>query len=1043
MCFSRTVRQFLAATCFAAAAGAAAAEKLSYNEHIQPILAEYCFHCHGPDAGTRKGKLRLDRAADALSTRGDRGAAVVPGNLETSLLIERILSPHADEVMPPPEAHKTLKPEDIAKLKRWVQEGAEYEEHWAFVAPRRPAVPAGDAAVRRWAKNPIDAFVAEQWAARQMGPSPEEERGRLFRRVTLDLTGLPPTPEELAEYLGDGRPDAYERAVDRLLATPAAAENAARHWLDAVRYADTHGIHIDNYRSIWPYRDWVIEAFRQNMPFDRFTIEQVAGDLLPDATLEQKVASGFNRCLPTTSEGGAIAEEYEAIYAKDRVDTVGAVWLGLTLGCASCHDHKFDPVSAKDFYALAAFFRNSTMPAMDGNRHDTPPVAFVPAAADRVRWPELQAAVAAATADVQARKQAGEADFAAWLAGAPAALVPLPADRHTTLHVPLNEPGADRADGLFGPAPRLADVAAPLGPPSAWRPEMAESVSLFVKTDGTPDGTLVSSLDAEGKGPGWEMFLEKGKIGLLVRDGTGTVEVRNVGSALAPGKWHHLLLCYDTASLRSRTIEVFVNGGRGVNSTISAHLPVDIVPTAPLRLGSRHAADGGAAATVTGATVWVQDLRRMSVGFMAPDTKAFSDLPATLAALQAPAEGRTEAQRRMLRAYYFAAVDPAARALAAKRETLLAEEDAVRARGAVTLVMEEKKNSEPFAHILNRGEYSQPGERVGAGVPEALPPLPGGAPRNRLGLAQWLVAPENPLTARVTMNRLWQQFFGTGLVESTGDFGIMGDRPSHPRLLDWLAVEFRDSGWDLRRMTRAIVTSATYRQSAKIAPAALERDPGNRWLARGPRHRLDAEVLRDQALAAAGLLVAKIGGRPVRPYQPEGIWEAVAMKESTTRYYRPGAGEDLYRRSLYTLWKRTAAPAALEILNAPSREVTCVRRDRTNTPLQALVTLNDPTFVEASRQLATRALRAEKTTDGRFDHITRRLLGRPLARDERAVVARTLDDARQRYAAEPELARRLTAVGASPADPGLPAPELAAWTLVASQIMNLDEALTK
>lgn len=1043
---------------------ASPAAKLSYNDHIQPILAEYCFHCHGPDSSTRKGHLRLDRAADATDPRGERGPAIVPGDLEKSLVIERILSPHEDEVMPPPEAHKKLAPAEIALLKRWIQEGAEYQEHWAFLAPQRPAVPAAaalPAAPRGWIKNPIDAFVAEQFAAHQLAPSPEENRARLLRRAAFDLTGLPPTPEELRAFVADKSPDAYERAVDRLLATPASAEHFARHWLDAVRYADTHGIHIDNYRSIWPYRDWVVDAFRTNMPFDRFTVEQIAGDLLPDATLEQKIASGFNRCLPTTSEGGAIAEEYEAIYAKDRVDTVATVWLGLTAGCASCHDHKFDPVTAKDFYSLAAFFRNNTMPAMDGNRHDTPPTLFIPAAQDRARWPELQAGITALRNEQQGReKDAGaNADLEAWLKTAPTALPLPPADRTVQAHAPLNEPNGpallrgqplggatptERIAGPFGPAPRLSDVSGVIGEPRAWRPETAESVSLYVKLDGAPSGTLLSSLDADAKGPGWEVFLENGKLGLRVLDGTDVVKVRNLSSsAVPPDKWHHVMLVYDTASLRSRTIEVMLNGRTTVNSTISAHLPVDIVPTAPLRLGGRHGADATSVGTIENGTVWVQDVRRFARGFFAPDVKPMTDVLDAFAALGGSAEPRTEAQTKALRAHYFAAVDPLSLERAGKLERLLAEEDRLRARGALTLVMEEKKNSEPFAHVLNRGEYSQPGEKVPAATPAVLPPMLPGAPRNRLGLAQWLVAPDNPLTARVTVNRVWQQFFGTGLVESTGDFGVMGSRPSHPKLLDWLAVEFRESGWDFRRLVRLIVTSATYRQSGAIAPGLLEKDPANKWLARGPRYRLDAEQLRDQALAASGLLVAKLGGRPVRPYQPEGIWEAVAMKESTTRYYREDAGEDLYRRSLYTLWKRTAAPAALEILNAPSREVSCVRRDRTNTPLQALVTLNEPLFVEASRQLAMRALNAGESFDARLDFISLRLLGRTFSADERAIVRQTFTAAERTYRGDPKLAEKLLRVGASPVKSARPAYELAAWTLVASQVLNLDEALTK
>ena len=1072
----------------AVAAGAApAAGKLSYNQHIQPILAENCFACHGPDSSARKAKLRLDRAEFATARRGDGDIepAIVPGDLVASPLIERIKSTDDEERMPPLESHKHLTPDEIALLQRWVQEGAHYEEHWSLIAPTRPDVPAVSLA-RRWARNPIDHFVAEKLAEAKLKPSREEDRARLLRRVTFDLTGLPPAPEEFAAFLADRRPDSYERVVDRLLASEACAENFTRHWLDAVRYADTHGIHIDNYRSIWPYRDWVIGAYRQNLPFDQFTLSQIAGDLLPDATLDQKVASGFNRCLPTTSEGGAIPAEYEAIYAKDRVETFSAVWLGLTTGCASCHDHKFDPVTQRDFYSLTAFFRNNTMPAMDGNVYNTPPSLFVPASGDRERWKTLQTEIAKVKDEqqAQAKSAAFDAAFAQWLASATGLVPPRP-DRTVALHLPLadgknfsgtdakasitlessgngsttgdpglangNSVGAEGTEdktfvaGLFGPAPRLNDHGVVIGPPIPWRREGAESFALWVRIEETPGGTLLSCQDDDPKTAGWELFLENGKIGINITDGAeGRVKARGVAkTVLAPGAWHHVMLVFDTASMRSRNVDVFVDGKAAANSGMSAHMPSDIVPSAPLRLGSRHGAEGQASALLTGGDVWVQDVRHYRRGFLVTEAKELAEIIDAHAALQLPPENRTAAHTKRLRTAFAATADEPSLALAGKLDRLLAEEDVLRRRGGITLVMEEKKDSEPFAHVLVRGEYSQLGAKVGAATPGVLPPLPADAPRNRLGLARWLVAPENPLTARVTVNRAWQQFFGTGIVESAGDFGVTGSRPSHPRLLDWLAVEFRESGWDYRQLVRLIVTSATYRQSAVITPRLLERDPGNRLLARGPRYRLDAEQLRDQALAASGLLVAKLGGPPVRPYQPEGIWEEIAMKESTTRFYRPDEGENLYRRSLYTFWKRIAPNPAMDILNAPSREVTCVRRDRTNTPLQALVTLNEPLFVEASRHLAARALREGTSLNARLDAISLRLIGRTFSRAERTVVRRTLEDALAHYRRDSAAAGALLAIGASPVQGDLAAAELAAWTIVASQVMNLDEALTK
>ena len=1053
----------VAALVFAGPAWAAegALPRIQYNEQIQPILAENCFLCHGPDSSTRKAALRLDRFPDATTPReNDKwDPAIVPGHPASSPLVERIKATDAEDIMPPPDSHKQLKPAEVALLERWVAEGAEYQPHWSLIPPTRPVVPA-PATAKGWARNPIDSFVAAALTGTGLSPGAAEIPSRLLRRVTLDLTGLPPKREDIAAFERDPSPQAYGRLVDRLLESPASAEHLARGWLDAVRYADTHGIHIDNYRSIWPYRDWVIGAYRRNLPFDQFTIEQVAGDLLPQATLDQLVASGFNRCLPTTNEGGAIAEEYEVIYAKDRVDTLGTVWLGLTVGCAACHDHKFDPITQQDFYSLTAFFRNNTMPAMDGNLSDTKPNLFVPAAEDRRTWAKLQAEIAALNGKIAAEAKGAETRFTTWLEAAKTLPVP-PREFHVRQQLPLAEasgpirtadgqvlsrgqPEPSRIAGPYGPAPRLNDLDLVLGPPLPMRAGVSESFGMMIRIEGTPTGTLLSSMNAEAKGSGWEIFLENGRAGIHFVDAQSGVTSRGVaGAALTPGVWHHLLFTNDAAAMRSRSIEMFVDGKASASTGETSNFPHDIIPTAPLRLGSRHGDEGRPARTLQGGDVWVQDVRHYHRGFQLADAPALANPVEALVALTVSAAERTEPQRAALRRHYLSAVDAPSRKLATRLDRLLAREEEIRERGAITLVMEEKKDSEAFAHILKRGEYTLREERVPAGTPGVLPPLPESGPRDRLALAKWLVDARNPLTARVTVNRAWQQFFGIGLVESAGDFGVTGARPTHPQLLDWLAVEFRESGWDYRRMLRLMVTSATYRQTAAAPASARERDPDNRLLARGPRHRLDAEQLRDQALAASGLLVPKIGGRPVRPYQPEGIWEEVAMKQSTTRFYRVDEGENLYRRSLYTMWKRTAPPPAMDILNAPSREVSCVRRDRTNTPLQALVVLNEPLFVEASRQLATRALRDSRTFEGRLEVIARALLGRSLIVEESSVVRETFDRAFATYQADPSAAIQLLAIGDSAPDTRRPAPELAAWTLVASQIMNLDESLTK
>jgi hypothetical protein len=795
-----------------------AAEAILFNRDVRPILAENCFPCHGPDSAARKAGLRLDQRQSAV-----KHGAFVPGKPDESELISRVFSDDPAERMPPRASHKTLTPSQKERLRRWIAAGAEYQPSWSLIAPVRPQPPAVKNPA--WVRNPIDAFVLAALDERGLPPAAEADRRTLARRLSLDLTGLPPAPAEVEALVNDPSPAAYENLVDRLLASKRWGEHRARYWLDAARYADTHGIHFDNYREMWSYRDWVIEAFNRNEPFDRFTIEQLAGDLLPEPTLEQRVATGFNRCNITTNEGGVIGEEYLVLYARDRTETTARVWLGLTAGCAVCHDHKFDPLSQKEFYQMSAFFNNTTQAAMDGNVKDTPPTVFVPAEADRGRWPALEKDLADARRQLEERKKIVRADF-------------------------------DR---------RLAAVAA------------------------------VGLSDAE----------------------------RN---------------------------ELF---------------------------------DG-----------WL------------PDDRPYGELTARVAALEP-------------------------------------EQAAVQARGTAAHVMQER-NEPATAFVLYRGEYDKRREPVAAATPALLPPMPADLPRNRLGLARWLLRPEQPLTARVTVNRFWQEVFGMGLVRTAEDFGVNGEMPSHGELLDWLAVEFRESGWDVKKLFRLLVTSAAYRQASVATPEKLEKDPPNRLLSRGPRFRMDAEMVRDYALAASGLMAPKIGGPSVKPYQPDGVWEAVAMMESNTRYYKQDEGENLYRRSMYTFWKRAAPPASMDILNAPSRETCTVRRERTNTPLQALVTLDDPQFVESARRLAQTALKdGGATGESRLDFVVRRLLLRPFRPEESQVALTTLEKLLQFYRAHPPEAQALLAVGQSKADPAIDAATLAAWTMLANQLMNLDEVLNK
>jgi len=1036
---------------------------VDFNEHVQPLLSEYCYHCHGPDSKTRlpeKAPLRLDLEEFAFEHRESlHGPVIVKGDPAKSALIRRMKSDDPDELMPPAKSHKIMKAEEIALLEKWVTQGAEYQDHWSFIAPTRPNLPKLPKELQAWTRNPIDSFVSEKLAAADLDPNPVEAPRRFLRRLTFDLTGLPPTPPELDSFETawlQNQDNAVDAAITRLLQSPAYGEHYARHWLDAARYSDTHGIHIDNYRSIWPYRDWVINAFNKNMPFDQFTIEQIGGDLLPEPSLDQIVATGFNRCLATTGEGGAINEEYEAIYAQDRTDTTAAVWLGLTVGCAACHDHKFDPITQKDTYSFNAFFRNTTMSAMDGNKADHPPNIFVPLLAERGRMTQLQTEIELLDTQLKKRTAEGESDYQAWLtAAASAGLLPSPAA--PDFHLPLSDldqivrggpagspqewPAnfAHRA-GPLGPAPIVSGPALPLGDYANLSAESAFSYGALVYIEGRPDGALISRMDTADNYRGWDLWLQKGQIGAHIIDQWEAQASKSISkNALKPQQWHHVMITFDPKRKASEAIAIYVDGTKQEVVVEQANLPAknQINTKAPLVIGGRH---GSGSVSPTSA---LQDFRlyhRLLSDAEITTLAEASSINTLLA--RAPGE-RTEADLQTIRNYYFASVDPSTIELAKQKAALSTELEATGKSGAVSLIMQEKPNSEAFAHILVRGEYSNQGDKVLADVPGILPDLPADAPRNRLGLGRWLVARENPLSARVTANRTWYYLFGRGIVETTEDFGIMGSRPTHPRLLDWLAVDFMEAGWDYQHLLRTILSSATYRQSQDISSVKLERDPLNELLSRGPRYRLDAEQIRDLALASSGLLINQVGGPSVHPYQPEGVWEAVAMKGSTTRNYKQDHGEALYRRSIYTIQKRTAPHPSMDIFNAPTREVFCVRRERTNTPLQAFVTMNDIQFVEAARHLAEEVLLTTPDQAARLDLIYKRLLARPPHEEELPVLQSTLQSFLDAYKAAPEEASLLITTGESPPHPTLAPPELAAWTLLTSNILNLDETLTK
>lgn len=1039
------------------ATSASAADKLEYNRDIRPILAENCFACHGPDSAARKADLRLDRREMAMES-----TAIVPGSPEKSELVKRILSADADERMPPPETKKELTAAQKETLRRWIAEGAEYQPHWSFIAPKRPQLPAVKNGA--WVRNPMDAFVLAQLEAMGLSPAPEADKRTLARRLSLDITGLPPAPELVEKFVSDSDPNAYEKLIDELMQSKHWGEHRARYWLDAARYADTNGIHFDNFRENWAYRDWLIGAFNRNLPFDQFTTEQLAGDLLPNRTLDQQIASGFNRCNITTNEGGTIPEEYLVLYDRDRTETTSQVWLGLTTGCAVCHDHKFDPLTQKEFYELAAFFNNTTQAAMDGNIKDTPPIVPVPRAEDRPRLAALEKELTDSRAAVEARKTAAKGDYDAWLASANVeSLVKSLPTKDLYLSAPLNE-----GDGKTTKIQiENQEQAVPLTDSVKWQP--GASGGKAVQTQGTgfelasaadfekdqpfsvsawimippndSQGAICSRMDNTKDYRGWDFWVQARRVGTHIVNTWPGDALKVVAAEQVPAnQWTHVTVTYD-GSGKASGVKVFYNGQPQKTNVEADKLQNTIRTTVPFKLGQRNTSE-----PLSGLTI--QDLRIYKQSLTPAEIESLAKVSRFAGILTKAADQRTDAEKNELYQWWLGAFDKSFQDATSKVSSLEKEQAAIKARGTVAHVMQEKPE-EPGAFVLFRGEYDKRRDPVKAGTPGFLPPFPEGASKNRLGLAQWLLREDHPLTARVTVNRFWQEVFGTGLVRTSGDFGVSGELPSNAELLDWLAVEFRSPAdgsapWDIKRFFKQILMSNTYRQAAIATPEKLDKDADNRNFSRGPRFRMDGEMIRDYALAATGVLVPKIGGPSVKPYQPEGVWEAVAMIGSNTRDYKPDTGENLYRRSLYTFWKRSAPPASMEIFGAPNRETCTVRRERTNTPLQALVTLNDVQFIEAARNLAQTALKSGGSKDDeRLDFVARRLLARPLRAEELPVVQTSLAELQKFYAAHADDAKKLISEGESKADASLDPTSLAAWTMLVNELMNLDEVLNK
>jgi len=1019
---------------------------VDFARDIRPILSENCFQCHGPDAEAREADLRLDQREGFFGGEGAPGV-VVPHRPDESEMFLRI-SGDDDRRMPPPDIRERLAPAKVELIRRWIDEGAKWRPNWAFVAPQRPAGPRVKNA--GWVRNPIDAFIIARLQQERLSPSLEADRETLIRRITLDLTGLPPTPEEVDAFLADDGPDAYERLVDRLLASPRYGERMAVPWLNAARYADTYGYQDDGEVSMWRWRDWIIEAFNANMPFDQFTIEQLAGDLLPNPTLEQRLATGFNRNHRHNSEGGAIPEEFRTEYVVDRVDTTATVWLGLTLVCARCHDHKYDPITQREFYQLFAFFNNVPEDGRARKQGNTPPLMLAPTRDQRVRQAERQTELnlaREALANLEPEIARLQAKWEESVSGQQNDDFTI--TRALEVHFPLDGNVLERqgnakvvtvvdgdarfARGKVGQA-LVFDGKLHLnaGNVADYSDDQAFSLAAWVSPEKNCYGSIVSRTKDGAKPEGIDLLVHDSRlhVHLNVEWSDDAIRLETV-EQLPANEWTHVAVTVD-GSRFAKGVRVYFNG---VLQPVEVQIDLlyqSFGNNGPFRIGASGDPASHFRGQIDDVRVYEDDLTPEEV-----------ELVATAAPLNEivgrPAEERTAAESRKLRAYYLANHAPPS-IVAVSDRVRAAEEALERAIESFpdVMVMEEMTVPRP-TRVLFRGQYDQPRDEVTPGVPGTLPSLPPEIPRTRLGLARWLVDPRHPLTARVTVNRLWQMSFGTGLVKTAEDFGAQGDPPSHPLLLDWLARELVESGWDIKAMRRLIVTSAAYRQSSRVTPQLLAADPENRLLARGVRFRLPVEMIRDQALYAGGLLVEELGGPSVKPYQPAGLWEELSNDK-----YEQDHGDKLYRRSLYVFWKRTVPFPAMSLFDAPSRETCQVREERTNTPLQALTLLNETAFLEAARGLAERAQReAGATPEERLTRAFRIVTSRKPREIELKLLLAGFHQHIDHYRKHPDAAERLLAVGERPVDESFDKPELAAHTAVANTLLNLDEAITQ
>ena len=1012
-------------------------EPIRFNRDVRPILSEHCWQCHGFDEHARKSGLRLDLRENATAVAESGAIAVVPRDADGSELIQRIASTDPDLHMPPASFNKPLSKTQIGTLRQWIAEGAIYQRHWSFEPITKPVVPAvDDVPATEIGVNPIDAFVAAKLRQQGLTFAPEASRELLLRRISLGLTGLPPTPDDL-----DRTDESYEQAVDRLLASDHFGEHLAVDWLDTARFADTNGYFGDKPRQMWLWRNWVIDACNSNMPFDQFTVEQLAGDLLANPTTAQRIATGFNRNHIANNETGIIDEEYRTEYVIDQVDTTLTTWMGLTAACAQCHDHKYDPITQVEFYQLFAIFNNSPETGLIV-ADNPPPLITVTTPAQDQHLAALTAATTEAANAFAPLRSALDPQIAAWEPGALASL-PYPPEESLLHHEALNgqlaedtqhigtklmfQPGIRNLAASFD-ATQHAERALP-----GFRADAPWSIGLWI----LPKGALscpLSKIAPEGNRQGFEILCRKGRIGvnLVERRGVSAIEVVT-HEPMTSGQWHHLVVSYN-GSRTAAGLRVLIDGTPVVLDINRDSLMGSFDAPEVLRIGRQDSGPGYYGL--------MDELRIVQRCLTDSEVNQWFHGEQIRGIIEKKADIRTGRDADTLLDYYIDRhTEPTVQEARALAKSTQRAEQVFRDSLPTTLVMEELPEPR-VTHVLLRGQYDQPGAAVEPGIPAMFNNWPDDAPRNRLGFARWLVSQDNPLTARVAVNRFWKHCFGEGLVLTMNDLGTQGSPPTHPELLDWLAADFRDSGWNIKAMLKQIVMSRTFRQDSRFRddPAA-DADPQNRWLARGPGFRMSAEMIRDHALAVSGLLRPQIGGPSAKPYQPPGLWEEVSYNAEDT--YVQDSGDGLWRRSLYTYIKRQAPPPSLLAFDGPTREKCSVQRPRTNTPMQSLILLNDPTWVEAARLLATRVLQSNSDDGTRLRQLVRRVLSRLPQDDELSLLRDLLQRQRQRFLIAPANAKMLVSVGEWKLDESIDVIELAAMTVVAHTLLNLDEAMTR